>query len=57
MFSFSQTKESKLDSTMNVGLFKPGKTTSIGSANSPSQITFIFVSFGLYTIKSSSGDR
>ena len=57
MFSFLQTKESKLDSTIKEGFFKPGKTTSIGSANSPSQITFIFVSFGLYTIKSSSGDR
>ena len=47
MFSFSQTKESKLDSTIKLGLFKPGKTTSIGSAYSPSQLTLIFVSLGL----------
>ena len=56
MFSFSQTKESKLDSTVKLGLFKPGKTTNIGSANSPSQVIFIFVSLGLYTNRSSSGD-
>ena len=56
MFSFSQTKESKLDSTVKLGLFKLRKTTNIGSANSPSQITFIFVSLGLCTNRSSSGD-